>query len=332
MKSKLDSAIFRPDLGAAAHEFMEGNDMGYIGQMLMPVFRTPVNSGTYPVITKETLMKLQETARAPRSAYNRGDWEYERGTFTTAEEGWEEAIDDSERELFDLEAPGEADYVATRRAVNIIQRGLENEIAGKLFNTTNFTAHAVTTEWDTAASCTPISDVNTGIAAFRLQCGMLPDTLTIAYQTFLDLREADQIIDRLKYTFPGIDLNQMGSQELARIFNVPRVLIGGAVKDTGAEGAAATIADIWDSEYALLSRSNASRDLREPCIGRTFLWTVDSPNMPVVEQYREEQIRSDVFRVRQYRGCEFIASKNKSGTVVSNISAACGYLLTNIHT
>ena len=25
MKSKLDSAIFRPDLGAAAHEYMEGD-------------------------------------------------------------------------------------------------------------------------------------------------------------------------------------------------------------------------------------------------------------------------------------------------------------------
>jgi hypothetical protein len=332
MKSKLDSAIFRPDLGAAAHEYMEGDTMGMIGLQLMPIFRTPVASGGYPVITKETLMKIQETARAPKSAYNRGDWVYERGTFSTSEEGWEEPIDDTERELFDLEAPGEADYVATQRAVNILARGLENEIAGKLFNSTNFTAHSITHEWDDATNAVPISDVNTGKAAFRLQCGMLPDTLTIAYSTFLNLLEVDQIIDRLKYTFPMVDYNQMGSVELAHIFNVPRVLIGGAVKDTGGGGQDASISDIWDSEYALLSLTGNGRDLREPSIGRTFLWTVDSPNMPVVEQYREEQIRSDVFRVRQYRGCEFIASKNKSGSVVSNISAACGYLFSNITT
>ena len=332
MKSKLDSAIFRPDLGAAAHEYMEDDTMGYIGLQLMPVFRTPVAFGGYPVITKETLMKIQETARAPKSAYNRGDWVYERGTFQTAEEGWEEPIDDVERELFDLEAPGEADYVATRRAMNFLMRGLENEIAGKLFNSTNFSANTITHEWDDATNAVPITDVNTGKQAFRLQCGMLPDTLGIAYSTFNDLLGCDQIIDRLKYTYPGIDLNQMGSPELARIFNVPRVLIGGAVKDTAAEGQTASISDIWSNEYALLCKTNASRDLREPSIGRTFLWTVDSPNMPVVEQYREEQIRSDVFRVRQYRGCEFIASKNKAGTVVSNISKACGYLFSNITT
>jgi hypothetical protein len=332
MKSKLDSAIFRPDLGAAAHEYMEGDTMGYIGLQLMPVFRTPVNSGVYPVITKETFMKLQETARAPRSAYNRGDWVYERGTFTTSEEGWEEPIDDTERELFDLEAPGEADYVATRRAVNFLARGLEAEIAGKLFNATNFTAHGIVEEWDDATNAVPINDINTGKAAFRLQIGMLPDTLTIAYSTFLNLLECDQIIDRLKYTFPMVDYNNMGSAELAHIFNVPKVLIGGAVKDTGGEGQDATIADIWNNEYALLSKTGAGRDLREPCIGRTFLWTVDSPNMPVVEQYREEGIRSDVFRVRQYRGCEFIASKDKTGSVVSNISKACGYLFSNITT
>ena len=332
MKSKLDSAIFRPDLGAAAHEYMEGDTMGYIGMQLMPVFRTPVAFGGYPVITKETMMKLQETARAPRSAYNRGDWVYERGQFTTSEEGWEEPIDDTERELFDLEAPGEADYVATQRAVNFLMRGLENEIAGKLFNETNFTAHAVTHEWDDATNAVPINDVNTGKEAFRLQIGSLPDTLTIAYSTFNDLIVCDQIIDRLKYTFPMIDMNQMGSVELARVFNIPKVLIGGAIKDTAAKGQTASISDIWSSEYALLSKTNASRDLREPCIGRTFLWTVDSPNMPVVEQYREEPIRSDIFRVRQYRGCEFIASKNKSGTIVSNISKACGYLFSNITT
>lgn len=333
MKSKLDSAIFRPDLGAAAHEYMEdAGTMGYIGLALLPVFRTPVNAGGYPVITKETLMKIQETARAPKSAYNRGDWEYERGTFTTAEEGWEEPIDDVERELFDLEAPGEADYIATRRAMNIIMRGLEKEIAGMLFNSTNFTANSITHEWDDGTNAVPITDVNTGKAAFRLQCGMLPDTLTIAYSTFLNLLECDQIIDRLKYTYPMIEMNSWQAQHLAAVFNVPRVLVGGAIYDSAAKGQTASITDIWSNEYALLSKSNASRDLREPCIGRTFLWTVDSPNMPVVEQYREEQIRSDVFRVRQYRGCQFIASRNKSGTIVSNISKACGYLMSNITT
>jgi hypothetical protein len=105
-RAKQSSAIYRPDLGAAVSEFVEGPQLGYIGLEVMPVFRTAQQAATYPVIPKEVLMKIQNTDRAPRAMYNRGDWEYERGTFSTGEQGWEEPLDDVERELFDQEAEG----------------------------------------------------------------------------------------------------------------------------------------------------------------------------------------------------------------------------------
>ena len=84
MPAKQASAIYRPDLGHAVLEFVETAMMGYIGLKVMPVFRTAVQSGSYPVIPKEVLMKLEETDRAPRGNYNRGSWEYERGIFSTS--------------------------------------------------------------------------------------------------------------------------------------------------------------------------------------------------------------------------------------------------------
>ena len=105
-KSKLDSAIYRPDLGTMIMEYNEGPILNYIGLQCMPIFRTAKQAGSYPVIPKEALLKLSDTTRAPRGTYNRDDWEYERGTFSTAERGKEELLDDSERELFDQEAPG----------------------------------------------------------------------------------------------------------------------------------------------------------------------------------------------------------------------------------
>ena len=50
----------------------------------------------------------------------------------------------------------------------------------------------------------------------------------------------------------------------------------------------------------LLARiSSGGQDLKEPSLGRTFIWEEDAPGMIVTEQYREEQTRSDVYRVRQ---------------------------------
>lgn len=124
-RAKAGSAIWRPDLGQVVNEFMEGPQMGFIGLEVMPIFRTAIQAGAYPVIPKEALLKISPTDRAPRGGYQRGDWTYERGTFATVEQGWEEPLDDVEKALFDQEAGGEAERVSTLRAWNKIMRAQE---------------------------------------------------------------------------------------------------------------------------------------------------------------------------------------------------------------
>lgn len=327
-----NAAIRRPDLGMAVMEYVEqAATMGLIGLELMPIFRTVEQSGTYPVIPKEALLKLPDTARAPRAGYQRGDWTYERGKFSTSEHGWEEPVDDSERKLFDAEAPGLAGFVATRRAMGHVLKSQEKRIADKLFSETYLTATGVGTEWD-SSSATPVADVNDAVLTFRSTCGMLPDTLTISYPTFVNLRTVSEIVDKLKYTFPGIDINKLTSPQLAAIFNIPRVLVGGAVYDSAKYGTPSSITDVWSSEYALLSKTSSGPDLTEPGIGRTFLWTEDSPANSIVEEYREEDIRSDVYRVRHNTDERLMYSEDTSGTAVSTIYTAVTYLMSNIHT
>lgn len=332
MRAKSDSTIYRPDLGVQVMEYVEGVTMPFIGLEVMPIFKTAKQAASYPVIPKEALLKIPDTSRAPRGNYNRGDWTYERGKFGTSEQGWEEPVDDTERALFDQEAPGMADFVATQRGMNHVMRAQEKRIADKVFDSSTFTANSITEEWDDASNAVPIDDVNDGIVSFRSACGMLPDALIIAYSTFLDLKNCDQVVDRLKYTFAGIDINRMSSEQLAAVFNVPRVLIGGAVYDSAGKGLDTVVADLWSNEYAALVKISAGPDLTQPGIGRTFLWTEDSPQNPIVEQYREDQTRSDIFRVRHNTDEALMQSFDTSNAVKSNIAAACIYLMDNITT
>lgn len=332
MRPASGSAIIRPDLGKVMMEFVEGPTMGYVGLEVMPIYPVAEQSAGFPVIPKEALLKIGDTKRAPRGAYNRADYEYEVGKYSTSEHGREEPVDDSERKMLDRRAPGLADRVAVKRAWGHIMRSAEYRIASKIFNASNFTANAVSNEWDDATNATPIDDVEAGKLSFRSACGMLPDALIIAFSTFSDLKQCDQVVNRLKYTFPGIDINRMNSAQLAAVFDVPRVLVAGSVYDSAKKGQTASIADIWSNEYAALVKIGSGDDIAEPCIGRTFLWTEDSPQNPIVEQYREEQIRSDVYRVRHHVDECLIKSYDDTGTAVSNISAACCFLFSNITT
>ena len=209
----------------------------------------------------------------------------------------------------------------------------EKRIADMVFNSTTFTANAVTNEWDDAANATPIDDVNAGINSVRQACGMIPNALIIAFSTFKDLKNCDQIVDRLKYTFPGIDINRMNAQQLAAIFDVERVLVGGAVYDSADKGQDASISDLWNNEYAMLTVVSSGGDIRDPCIGRTFYWAEENAGVgPVVESYREDGTRSDVIRVRHDTDERLIRSYDSSGSIKSDIAVAVSYLMSNITT
>jgi hypothetical protein len=90
------------------------------------------------------------------------------------------------------------------------------------------------------------------------------------------------------------------------------------------------LTDIWSDSYAALVKISTGDDLREPGVGRTFIYDAESAERPIVETYREEQIRSDVYRVRHTVDERLIQSVDEDGTVVSNIADACMYLIGGI--
>ena len=315
------TTIQRPDLGALVYEYvMNAADRGFICLDMLPIFDVQEQSADYPVIPFEALLKLQTTARAPRGAYSRGDYEFETGTYACKENGWEEPVDDVERKLY--RRFFDAEVVAALRATDIVLRSQEARVSAKVFNTGNIAAtSAVTIEWDTAATCTPREDVATAKEAMRAAGQPEPNVLVISKKVFNKLMLAKQVTDAFKYTSPFETAPfETKKRLLAMFLDMDRILVGGAIKDSAKKGKAISAADIWDDEYAgLLKVSSGGQDLREPCIGRTFLWTADSPQNIVTESYREEQTRSDVYRVRQYTDEAFVFT-------------GAGYLLSNIHT
>jgi hypothetical protein len=314
------TTLQRPDLGALAYEYLANADeRGFIGLQILPLFDVAEQSADYPVIPIEALLKLQDTARAPRGAYNRGDYEFETGTYSCKENGWEEPVDDVEARLYSRFF--DAEEVAVMRATDILLRAQEARIAAAVFNTNNITGTAaVTTEWSTAATCTPYADVQTAKAAMRAASGLIPNIMAMTHKVFQNIISAKEIRDKFQYTAP-FETRPFDAQlaAMATYFGVDRILVGGAMKDSAKQGQSFSLADIWDDEYVLLAKvSGGGRDLRDPCLGRTFLWTADSPQNIVTEQYREDQTRSDIYRVRQYTHETFVFTG--AGYLMSNIT------------
>lgn len=292
------TTLQRPDLGALAYEYLiDAPNRGFIGMEIMPVFAVPEQSADYPKIPVEALIKTRDTKRAPRGTYNRGDWEFETGTYKAQEYGWEEPVDDVEANLY--QRYFDAEMISTEICMDTILRGHERRVA-TLLEANSLTSN-VGIEWSTAATATPRANVETGREAMRSTYGVLPNAIAMSYKVFRNVLNTAEIKDALKYTNPiEIGSEQAQRMVLSQYLGLD-VLVGSGQRDSAKKGQSFSLADLWDDEYVhLIKRASGGSRLREPVYGRTFLWFEDAPQEVVVESYREEDRRSTIIRARQH--------------------------------
>jgi len=297
-------ATLRPDLAASVEEFNLANDRaGFIGLRVLPVFDAGEASGHFGRIPIEQLLQHRSTERAPGAGYSRGTWKFEPDTYSTQERGAEEPIDDNTvkayRHYFD------AEQVCAQRAYDAVLRDQEQRVADLLFNATTFAGHTsdVTNEWDEnhKTDAVPIDNVEKAVRAVWTASGIWPDALIINRLVFRNLRNLDQIVDRITATGAGSPAkpSDITAAMLAAVFDLREVIVAGSPKNTADEGQDLSISSIWSSEYAMVAKLCRSNDLREPGLGRTFHWSEDGSQVGgMMEVYREEAIRGDIVRCR----------------------------------
>lgn len=297
-----DTTIIRPDLGVIVYEHqVNAHRFGFIGLRVLPIIPVALQSSSYPMIPAETMTSVPDTQRAERSGYHRDDWKFEDGSYACREHGLEQLVDDRERERIEgVYSAMDVDEIAVNRGEHRILLAQEKRIADKVFDTSTFTNEAVGVPWSTLATATPTSDIADCKSDIRKSCGIMPNTLIIGYDTFENLTRCQDITSELVYTDPmSMSTIEAQIQKLASIFKLEHVLVGGAIMNQAKRGQKFSPKDIWSSSYAMLCTiSSGGPDLEEPCLGRTFMWTQDSDGNPTVETYREEDKRSDVYRVR----------------------------------
>lgn len=313
------TTIQRPVLNQLFVEYMETAMTGLGGLQILPVFKTPKREPDVPVMPREAILKHpSDIKREQRGNYSRGDYEFETMTLRTEEYGYEEPVDDVERSMYSDYFS--ADEWAMRRATDILLRAQETRIKDAVFNTTTFTSYTggITNEWDDASNCTPKADID-GIAnTIYGNCGMYPTHLALPVQVFKNVLRSTELKGYLQYTSPHLMQGLEGQRQTLSAYLGVEVIVLGAPYDSAKEGQAASLANIWGTEYAMLFVRQDSADLRSPGLGRTFIWSADSPENINVESYREEQTRSDIIRVRQH--CIEKVLKAEFGYLISNLT------------
>lgn len=304
-------ATLRPDLASMEEFNLRMDREGFIGLRVFPVSEVAKQSGKFGKIPVEQLLKSPETARAPGSGYNRGNWKFEADSFATEEHGHEEPVDDRESELYNEYV--EAEMVSSEIAQDIVLRAFEERIAAATFDFATFGSTAVTNEWDDAASATPIDDVEAQVQAIWNATGLWPNALIMNRLVYRNLRRCDQVVEAIAAQGAGNRTlaTDITPQLLSEVFDLPMILVAGSAKNAANDGAALNIDPIWSGEYVAVARLCTTSNFKEPGFGRTFHWGADGSRIgATVETYRDETVRSNIVRARMdtdekilYSGC-----------------------------
>lgn len=294
----------RPDLAGSVTEFdLAADRAGFIGYKVLPIFEVAKQAGVFGQIPLAQLLQARDLERAPGSGYSRGQFTFTTGSYSTHEYGAEEPVDDREAAMYvDY---FKAEVVAAQRAIDAVLREAEKRVAAAIFNTTTWTGSslttAVSTPWSTSATATPIADIEAAVRKVWDNTGLWPDTLIISRRKFRDLRLCAEVRARISASGAG-DNDRAANitvEQLAEVFDLPKILVAGGAKNTANENQTAAIASIWSNTQAMVCRTSSSDDIREPCLGRTFHWGEDGSDAGgTFESYREESIRADIVRCR----------------------------------
>lgn len=174
-----------------------------------------------------------------------------------------------------------------------------------------------TTTWaDTGGD--PVQVAEDAKAAVRLQCGRVPQRLACSYEVERKLSYHPQLIERIKYTGTALP-----TQLIASLLGVQDIITAKAIENTAREGAADSLASIWQ-DIALFYWHDAADGLEAMTYGRTFI----VEDLSTFE-YQDDRRGSGAGRIQVVEmDWEFI-HKLVAVESASSAKAIAGYLVQN---
>ena len=129
------------------------------------------------------------------------------------------------------------------------------------------TSTTPTNLWSAYAASTPITDVETAKRTVLIDTGYLPNTMAVGYDTYIQLINHPDIVDRLSNQADKI----VNEAKLASIFGLPNFHICKASNNTAVEGETAVNAFV-QGKHAWVGYVAPSPSLMAPSAGYTFVW------------------------------------------------------------
>ena len=293
------NALPRAEISQAVFEAQ--NNLGvlpFIGTEVLPILTVPARSGEYVKIDcgPAEVFNPDAARTAPGTDRARVTRRFNTDNYSCTSFELEELLpDETSADLgryFDVEVAS-ATFLNNQLMLSHEQR-VATLLYGSSISAISATAAYTAGSVDTLDIAKDVDDAQTELA----KKNVVADTVIMSLQVFNRIRRSTKLLNNIFGPVKNVSQARPASaQEVADALNVNRVLIGRAAKNGAAKGQTYSGSFIWSNNKVIVARLGAG-EFTAGGLGRTLLWSEDSPTALVSETYRDEARRSNVIRCR----------------------------------
>lgn len=262
----------------------------FIATKVFPVVPVSKQSDKFFTYTKNDWFRDEAQRRADATESAGGGYNLSTDSYQADVYAFHKDIGDQTRANAD--APINVDREAAEFVTGRMLLKMETQFVSNFFTTSVWATDSTPTNlWNDYTASDPIGDIETGKRTILSTTGYEPNTLVLGYDTFIQLKNHPDLVDRIKYTSSQV----LSESLMASLFGVPRVMVAKSLKATNNEGATGAYAFNY-GKNALLTYSAPSAGLLQPSGGYVMSWTGVSQGIGAtigVSRMRMEQFKAD---------------------------------------
>lgn len=271
---------------------------GFIADMIFPTVSVGKQSDLYLVFDRGDRTRIEDTTRAPGALARRvtegvGSATYFARNFALAAPAvLEDRINADPMQLATL-INGKATYLLDKLMLD-----WERRAALMVTSTSNVgSSAAVASAWNGAG--VPINNINAAIDNVQGSNGVRPNRIVMGINAWKSFRRDSNVRNLIFGSNNGG--GYPNTQQVAQLFDVDQVLIGGAFYNTTQEGQSESLASIWD-DNVLVYYAPPAPSKERPSFGYNFRWAAAGlPNMQVERHPYDSRTKSEDIEVGYYQ-------------------------------
>lgn len=256
--------------------------MGFIADQIWPVVPVTKQSDVIPKIEKAARYRREETIRSPGSEPKYIHFDVSSDTYFAVNRALGTFL--TREELANADQAWNTRQVRGELVMDILMLDYEIRVAAAATATTNvgsnFTPGSLWSDWENSNA---LKDIQTAIDVCEDLSGYQPNRIVFgkgAWRNFKHNKYVRGALVAQGGEMAGTPMLVRPNQ-VAQLFEVEQVLIGGTFYNTSAEDASASLSMIWGN-HAVVYYAPSSPSKERPSWGYSFRWNVPGlPNLTV---------------------------------------------------